>query len=218
MRDNYEQMRNQMRPHFLTFDQEKMIRKFSLEHDQEYLYIGFCGRPYRIGRKSGIVEWSEDQFQTCIEGDFNESMTIYDVLCCSKPDCRLSGEFTPSSSLPGLVYTGMKAGSSMGSRKIEEYFDSNAELLREACVALGGIPEGKGDVAYRIPMFPFLPVQFSFWQSDEDFQAEIRILWDSNVQSFMHFETLFYAAGHLLRRMVEWMKDLRHPIEEPSKG
>jgi len=217
MRDNYEQMRDQMRPHFLTFDQEEMIRKFSLEYDQEYLYVVFCGRPYRIGRKNGIVEWSENQFQTCIEGDFNESMTIYDVLCCSKPDCRLSGEFAPSSSLPGLVYTGMKAGSAMGSRKTEEYFDDNVELLREACIALGGIPEGKGDVAYRIPMFAFLPVQFAFWQSDEDFQAEIRILWDSNVQNFMHFETLFYAAGHLLRRIEEWMKDPHYEKKKPNK-
>lgn len=218
MRNNYEQMRNQMRPYFLAFDQEEMIRKFSLEHDQEFLYIRFCGRLYRIGRESGIVEWSENQFETCIEGDFNESMTIYDILCCSKPDCRLSGEYTPSSSLPGLVYTGMRAGSSMGSRKTEEYFDSNVELLRQACVALGGIPEGKGDVAYRIPMFDFLPVQFSFWRSDEDFQAEIRILWDTNVQSFMHFETLFYAAGHLLSRMVEWMKDQYHEKEKQNKG
>lgn len=218
MKNNYEQMRNQMRPYFLTFDQEEMIRKFSLEHDQEYLYIRFCGRFYRIGRESGIVEWSENRFQTCTEGDFNESMTIYDVLCCSKPDCNLSGEYAPSSSLPGLVYTGMKAGSSMGSRIIEEYFDSNVELLRQACIALGGIPEGKGDVAYRIPMFDFLPVQFAFWQADEDFQAEIRILWDTNVQSFMHFETLFYAAGHLLRRMEAWMKDSHHQKEAPNKG
>jgi hypothetical protein len=61
-------------------------------------------------------------------------------------------------------------------------------------------------VAYRIPLFDFLPVRFSFWEADEDFPAEIRVLWDTNVQSFMHFETLFYAAGHLLRRMVQWMK------------
>jgi hypothetical protein len=205
-KSNYEQMRDQMRPQFLTFDQEKMIRKFGLRWDEAYLYIRFCGRWYRVGRTTGIVEWSEDGFLTCTEGDFNESMTIYDILCHSKPDCCLSGEFAPSSSLPGLVYTGMKAGSSMGSRETETFFNANVALLKKACVALGGTPEGKGDVAYRIPMFDFLPVRFSFWEADEDFPAEIRVLWDTNVQSFMHFETLFYAAGHLLRRMVQWMK------------
>ena len=96
-KDNYIEMHNQMRTHFLSYDQEEMIRKFSLKADEEYLYIRFCAREYRIGRQTGIAQWSEDGFQTCTEGDYNESMTIYDVLCCSKPDCRLSGEFCPSS-------------------------------------------------------------------------------------------------------------------------
>ena len=217
-KSNYEQMRDQMRPHFLTFDQEVMIRKFNLNCDDEYLYIRFCGRLYRVGRTTGVVEWSEDGFLTCTEGGFNESMTIYDILCYSKPDCCLSGEFAPSSSLPGLVYTGMKAGSSMGSRETEEFFNTNVELLRCACAAMGGIPEGKGDVAYRIPMFDFLPVRFSFWEADEDFSAEIRVLWDTNVQNFMHFETLFYAAGHMLQRMMQWMEKQREQTLSGSNG
>jgi hypothetical protein len=204
--NNYEIARNQMRPLFLTFDQQEMIRKFRLNHDADYLYIRFCGRPYRIHRRTGIVEWSEDGFVSCTEGDYNESMTIYDILCYSKPGCGLSGEYAPSSSLKGIVYTGMLAGSSMGQRRTEEYFQANVQRLAQACVALGGVPEGKGDVAYRIPMFDFLPVRFSFWMADADFPPEVRVLWDTNVLQFMHFETLFFAAGHLLRRMEEWMR------------
>lgn len=201
--NNYLQMRDQMRPHFLSYDQSEMIRKFRLAHDAHYLYIRFCGRSYRIGRTTGIVEWSRDQFRTCTEGDFNESMTLYDILCNSRPDCVLSGEFAPSSSLKGIVYTGMNAGSAMGSNRTAEYFSRHMDRLERACAALGGTPEGKGDVAYRIPMFDFLPVLFSFWQADEDFPPEVRLLWDTNVLQFMHFETLFYAAGHLLKRLTE---------------
>ena len=73
-KSNYEQMRDQMRPHFLTFDQGEMIRKFDMNCDEDYLCIRFCGRMYRVGRTTGIVEWSEDGFLTCTEGDFNESM------------------------------------------------------------------------------------------------------------------------------------------------
>jgi hypothetical protein len=204
--NNYEKSRNLARPWFLTYDQGKIIRKFDLAHDESYLYIRFCGRAYRIGRTTGIVEWSEDGFASCAEGDYNESMTLYDILCYSKEDCCLSGEFAPSSSLPGLAYTGMNAGSSMGLQKTEAFFDAHVELLEQACLALGGIPEGKGDVAYRIPMFDFLPVRFAFWKADEDFTAEIRVLWDTNVLQFMHFETLFFAAGHLLKRLEQWIR------------
>lgn len=206
MKNNYETMRDQMRPYFLTFDQQEMIRKFDLRHDKNYLYIRFCGRPYRIGRNTGIVEWSEDGFATCVEGNYNESMTIYDVLCYSKPDCRLSGEFSASGSLKGTVYTGANAGTDMVATRIGKFFNENTDRLAEACVALGGIPEGKGDVAYRIPLFDFLPVRFAFWQADEDFPAEIRMLWDSNILQFMHYETIWFAAGHLLTRIEEWMR------------
>lgn len=203
--NNYEIMRDQMRPCFLAYDQEEMIRKFSLENDPKYLYISFCGRRYRIGRSTGIVEWSEDDFQTCTMGDYEESMTIYDVLCYSKKGCCLSGEFAPSSSLKGVILTRMRAGG-VADHRITRYFDGNIELLERACVALGGVPEGKGDLAYRIPIFDFLPMRFSFWRSDEEFPAEVQMLWDTNILSFMHFETIWYAAGHMLRRIEEYMQ------------
>ena len=47
---NYETMKDRMSSHFLEYDQEKMIRKFALDHDEKYLYIFFVGRKYRINR------------------------------------------------------------------------------------------------------------------------------------------------------------------------
>ncbi len=210
-RDNYEHMKNKMRTHFLDYDQTEMIRRFSLKSDEAFLYIRFLGRDYRISRSTGTVEWSEDSFLTCTEGDYNESMTIYDVLCCSKPDCCLTGIFMPSSSLKGTVYTGLNTGLNTGSGtmflKSAGIFNHHLDALAKACEALGGIPDGRGDVACRIPMFDFLPVQFAFWQEDEDFPPEIRILWDSNVLSFMHYETLWFAAGHMMRRLEELISE-----------
>ena len=96
---NYEITRNQMRSVFTAYDQDKIIRKFSLENDADYIYIEFIRRNYRIGRKNGIVEWSDDGFATAVEADFNECMTIYDVLCDSKDNLQLSGKYLPVHSL-----------------------------------------------------------------------------------------------------------------------
>lgn len=207
-RDNYEQMRDQMRCHFLDFDQSEMIRKFNLIHNDSFLYLRFFKRLYRINRSDGVVEWSEDGFQACVEGDYNESMTIYDVLCCSKSDCRLSGQFAPSSSLKGTVYTASNAGGGSMFAQVTEIFDARPEALSRACECLGGIPQGRGDVSYRIEMFDFLPLQFSFWQSDEDFPPEITLFWDTNVLDFMHYETLWFAAGHMMNRLKALMMHL----------
>ncbi len=206
--NNYEQMRDQMRDHFLDYDQEAMIRKFDLKHDDGYLYISFFGREYRIGRENGLVEWSSDGFITCKQGDYNESMTIYDVLCCSEPDCSLSGKFALSGSLKGIIHTGWNVGGGTMFRGSAEFLQQNAEHLSKACERLGGVPDGRGDVAYRLPMFAFLPIQFCFWLADDEFPAEIKIFWDSNVLSFMHYETLWFAAGHLMRRLREEIAEM----------
>jgi len=57
---NYEKMKNEMSGVFLQYDQEKMIRKFGLEHDDNSLYIFCLNRKYRIDRLTGQVSWSED--------------------------------------------------------------------------------------------------------------------------------------------------------------
>lgn len=203
---NYELSRNRASGEFLKHDQEDMIRRFRLRADEDYLYIAFFSTEYRIERSTGIVEGSDDGFATVTNGDYNESMTIYDVLCSSRPDCHLSGEYVLTNSLPGIVQT---AGSDVGDgmyRKYAEYFDAHMAGLSRACAELGGVSSGKGDVAYTLPMFEFLPMRLEFWESDDEFAPEIRLFWDRNVQAYMHYETLWFAAGHLLRKLTRMIE------------
>lgn len=198
---NYELSRQRASEAFLKYDQAAMIQKFNLRADEDYLYITFFASEYRIGRFSGVVEGSDDGFATVVPGSFDESMSIYDVLCNAREDCHLTGDFVMTNSLPGIVYT---TGSGVGDgmyREYARYFDQHRNELAQACARLHGTPEGKGDVAYRLPMFDFLPMRLEFWESDEEFPPEIRLYWDRNVQTYMRYETLWYAAGHLLRKL-----------------
>ena len=138
---NYELTKRRMQGHFLDFDQNTMIRRFGLQHDAEYLYIRFVGRLYRIDRKTGRVQWSWDDFCHGIDGSFHEAMSIYDLLCCSKEGCRLSGEF---GTLRGSIAGG--PGGELFSPQAGVFQGRTRELQR-ACQALGGVAEGKGDVA-----------------------------------------------------------------------
>lgn len=199
---NYDLMRDQVRSLFLKYNQEIMIERFSLLTDHEYLYIDFLGRHYRINRSTGLTEWSEDGFIHCTPANYNESMTIFDVLCCSKSGCHLSGKFAPPNSLKGIVQSSQRVGD-IFFEKEKAFFEEYTQQLHQACLILGGIQAGRGDVAYQIPVFDFLPVQFQFWNADEDFSAEINLLWDENVLQYMHYETLWFAAGHLIRRLQE---------------
>ena len=193
-----------MKLRFLEYDQDQMKEKFGLRMDEDYLYLSMLQVLYRVSRHTGVVEWSEDDFQTCTEAGFNDAMTVFDVLCDSKPYCRLSGKFCTVNMLKGTVH-GSRPGGSMF-RKEAEKFTGRVEELRTACEKLNGTKEKVGDVSYRLELFPFLPVILQFWDADDEFPASMQFLWDENVLDFLHYETLYYAMGSLLRRLERLME------------
>ena len=65
------------------------------------------------------------------------------------------------------------------------------------------------DVTAQIPVFSFFPVLLQFWEGDDEFAPQIRILWDSQTMKFLNFETTYYLQGDLLDRLAELMDVIR---------
>lgn len=204
MISNYEIMRNQMRREFVKYDQDRMISKFSLRNDESYIYIVFLFREYRIDRITGVVEWSEDGFSTSIEADYNESMTIYDVLCYSKDDCCLSGNYCPVNMLKGTVKSS-SVGSNMF-QKSADGFNGKLKELETVCGIWGEKLDLNGDVAAKLYPFSFLPVIIQYWEADEEFPANLKFMFDENILDYMHFETIFFMMGHIVKRIQDMME------------
>lgn len=213
---NYEVMKNQMSEKFLGYDQNKIIKKFSLPHDERYIYIRFVGRAYRISRSTGRAAWSEDNFLTETEADYSEAMTIYDVLCCSKENCTLAGRFCPTNMLKGTVQTMGDSGSFF--QKSANQFAGKTDRLQTALLKLGERTDIKGDAAARINVFKFLPIIVQYWDADEEFPAVIKFMVDENIQDFMHFETVMFMLGHVLRRIGECMEEDQRGNAERGAG
>lgn len=200
---NYDRMARQVRKTFLTYDQQRMIEKFHLRHDAGYLYVPFCGREYRIDRGTGAVEGSDDGFSTVLPAGYNEVMAIYDALSRTDGEVRLSGRFSPVQSLPGTGYTS-RVGSDFFAPAARA-FSGRCSALAQACRGMGGVPQGRGDVAFRLMVFPFLPVLLQFYDADDEFPAQVQFLWDENTLDVVFFETTFFIASHLLARLSEEM-------------
>lgn len=195
--DNYEKMRDAMEAEFLRYPQPAMVRAFGLERDGAYLYVDFAGRRHRIGRETGRVEFQEDGWQ---HADYNASMTLFDVLSRAESAPRRAGRFTPLSALPGQVRSASAGGDLFAPQA--RAFAGRCKALQAACARLGGTPMPVGDAAYRLPLFPFLPVVLQFWDADEEFPAQLKLMWDEHILDFMHYETTFFAAAHLLARLA----------------
>lgn len=200
MANNYETMKLQMRDEFLKYDQAAMIEKFSLHSDDENIYITFFGTEYAVDRSTGDVRSGLG------EAGYSEVMTLYDVLCYSKPHCKASGRMVNMGSVSTIQGGSMKREGDGLFGRYEAEFDQRDEALSEACAKLGGVPEGKGDVAYHIPMFPFLDVMLQYWDSDDEFPASLQLFVDDKIIDFMHCETVWFALSHMMERIRELMK------------
>ena len=195
--NNYEIMKHKMQTEFASHDLDAVQKEWELESDGEALALTFLGRPYRIDRRSGAVLWD---LNGCVrEADYNVSMTLFDIL--TRPRQQASGEMAPISALSTVHSATVPAGSFFD--RTAKRFEHRCEALKAACERLGGIPCGRGDVSYLLPVFRDLLVAVRFWDADEEFGPELSFLCDGNILRFMHFETVMFLLCHVAERLTE---------------
>ncbi|MCQ2510832.1 MAG: DUF3786 domain-containing protein [Lachnospiraceae bacterium] len=209
---NYDIFKMDALKRFLTYEQAPLIRRLNLDADERYIYITFCGRYYRIGRTEPLMEYrnvwqadgsSCDAADAWKEADANAVLTICDLLCHTEEPVLVSGTFT---TLEGLNRVKAGSGTILGEGfygKTERFFNDHVRELAAACEVLGGVPMGKGDVAYRIPLFGSLALQISFYEADDEFPAKLTFFLDKDICKYLFYETLWYMIGFVMDTLKE---------------
>ena len=180
----------------MRYDQQEMIDRFGLGADDSWLKLRFLGEDCRVSRKTGEVQCRA--FGSFVTADFNEALTVCDLLCWGRPGAKASGEFVNLRSL----HTAASAPdpSAFFAREAKK-LEGKEHLLEKALADMGGLPDDKGDIRARLNVFQDLDVLFRYWFADEDFPAQVQFLWDANTLQYMHYETVWYACGAILKRI-----------------
>ena len=196
--DDYAISKERAQRYFLDFDQEELLRRWPLQHDEDYIFVTFLHRDYRICRRTGQVLLLP-QMQ---EADFGEVLSIFDLLCHAGQVKTVTGMLAPVNSLKGGAALGV--GTDFH-REFARKADLCPEDFSHACLACGGVPVDMGDMGFRFEIFADLPVVVKFYHSDMDFPATVTLLWEENMLQFVYYETVFYIAGVLLTRLERAM-------------
>ena len=202
--DNYEKQVYIGRELFLQHDQDKLIEKYALKHNEEYLYLQYIGTEYRISRIDGAIEYVADgEWKDCKE--YTIVMTIYDFLCCSGKEIlpSLTGQWQP---VGRFVTAGSSPSTDLFVEKYARAFSGKVEEVKQACICLGGKQMERlagADLTFEMPVFQDFSVLFQFWDGDEEFQPKILLLWDKVSLSYLHFETTYYLQGDLLKAILQ---------------
>jgi len=199
--DNYQLQLRKAQEYFLTYDQQELIARCGLRHDEANLYTRFLGSEYRISRKTGRME--RLHHGVWVDGNsFGEVMTLLDLICDSRENRSISGQWKNMRDF-GVLFYSNKSGAVRDPDA--DYFASEPEAFGAACRALGGTPLPQGDVAYALEVFDGLKLGLQLWLGDEDFPSQLKIMWDANALQYLRFETMHFALGFLLRRLREMM-------------
>jgi len=204
-KDNYAIQADRARTIFLKEDQEKLIQKFNLKADQSYLYVRFMDMTYLIDRNSGCIKKTADNVTFTEDNSYDTTLSVFDYLCLSQEERQLSGQWINMQEMGHMIHANLLEGEGDMFAKEAKLFASHKEEIEKVCEYLNGQKMPTGDVSYVLRLFDELQVYFQFWDGDEEFPPQLRFLWDTNTEQYVHYDTLFYIVSMLLNRMKELM-------------
>ncbi len=89
--------------------------------------------------------------------------------------------------------------------RIASVFQGKRGALRERLSALGAVPstgEAQADIALILHPLPKLPVLCLFWDSDEEFPASFRFLFDGSASSYLDLEALAAMLQYTYLKLI----------------
>ena len=87
-------------------------------------------------------------------------------------------------------------------KPILDHFGKEPERLVDVATKLGGYEVDYGDVAVTINAFPRVPITFVLWKGDEEFPADVNILFDSTIPDYLSTEDINVLCEAIAWRLV----------------
>ena len=84
---------------------------------------------------------------------------------------------------------------------ISDRFGDDLEDFSNHCKKLGGSQLELADASYRFSILPDIDVAVLYWQGDEDFPAEAKILYDRSLAKTMPLDMIFALAWGICDRL-----------------
>lgn len=189
-KDNYEQWRRDWRARFLSQDKAALQRNLPwLSLRDETLVVRYFIWDVAIDLRTG-------EMTAPISLALYDEMNIFTRLWYSKPGAVAAGEMVPFAQLrhaspyaPAFQRGNLET--------LAAAFSGRAAALERGLVALSGRKLTGGDVAYEVDAFPDFPVAVRFWDGDEEFPAQVNLLFDRNATDLIHVESVVTIASQL---------------------
>ena len=158
--------------------------------------ISVWGEDYGIyPRESQIIRLQENNPDV---GHLLGLFIIYYLLRAK--DIGISKEWISEKDIPGGP-TFFRGPHKIPTEIIEKRYENNVEEFKEVCEQLDGIPLDMADAAYAFEITPRIPVAVQFWDMDDEFPAEAKLLFDRTIAEQLAPDIVFCLTVEICRRI-----------------
>ena len=210
--ENYDKMAALGARMFCEQDQEALLARFPLEHDERFLYIRMLGDAYRIDRADGrvgrAIGRAVEGAASALSGasaprwepaSAQQALIVLDMACNRVGAPHPTGSWASTGELSGAASSPSTSG--LYASRIDA-FAGDPDRLRRACGAMGARAVPGGEVSFVFDVFEGVPLWLQFWDADDEFPAQMTFLWDKATALYLHYETLWYILFELLDRLL----------------
>ena len=89
---------------------------------------------------------------------------------------------------------------------LKKTFTSNTDALILSCENAGGInvkdKYEAPDLAFLFNVFPKIPVVLMFWDKDDGFEADVKLLFDETIIEHLDIESIMFLSEHLANMLI----------------
>lgn len=194
---NYEKQCEDWRKRFLTMDQEDICRRLpEVRKSEEKLFVWHYGREFAVDRQDGTIQAISDDRPV----DVMPRLNIYTLFWYAEKDAAQTGNWVPFRELRNASpFT--KAFQEGILEPLAETFSGQEELLEKAVKKLRG--ERISAAGFQLSAFSCIPVWLNFWDADDEFPAQVNLLFDSSATDFNHVESIVTIATEALYQLAE---------------
>lgn len=90
---------------------------------------------------------------------------------------------------------------------LKNEFAGKLETLKKRCTACGGSDVSgrydSPDIAFQFRVFPKVYITLLFWDADEGFEPDAKLMFDETVMDHMDIEAIMFMSEHLTSLLIE---------------
>ncbi len=140
----------------------------------------------------------------CRRGDGPGPHTYFSVFLIHHllrvPETGLANDWISEKDIPGGA-TFFRGPHEIPTQMISDRYGNAVDAFRRRCEQLGGRPLPMADAAASFLITPRTPVAVLYWQGDEDFPPEAKILYDRSLAGYFALDVIYALAVDICSRL-----------------